>query len=140
LSKPSHDPYLISSQHPVLRNLVGATTSEELSKAESDLYHARVVQLRDYNLVDPTRDEQEIRGLHRHLFQDVYDWAGEYRIIDRRVHDGLHFAPYMSIELLIRNLTRALAEQNFLKGLERAIFVDRIAKFYDELNCIRPYR
>lgn len=86
-NKAAHDPYLISPDQPVLRNLIGANTYEELSQAESDLYHARVVQLKDHGLVAPTRDEQELRGLHRHLFQDVYDWAGEYRIIDMRLGD-----------------------------------------------------
>ncbi|NWN88411.1 MAG: Fic family protein [Micrococcaceae bacterium] len=136
----AHDPYLMSPDYPVLRNLVGANTYEELSKAEADLFHARVVQLNDHSLVAPTRDAQELRGLHRHLFQDVYDWAGEFRVIDMRLGDGDHFAPYISIPLGISNLMNDLAEQDFLKGLQRDAFVDRLAKFYDLLNYIHPFR
>ncbi|HEY4559100.1 MAG TPA: Fic family protein [Enteractinococcus sp.] len=139
-NKAAHDPYLISPDQPVLRNLIGVNTYEELSQAESDLYHARVVQLKDHSLVAPTRDEQELRGLHRHLFQDVYDWAGEYRIIDMRLGDGEHFAPCDSIPLLMRNFMTTLAEQDFLMGLNRAVFVDQLSRFYDELNFIHPFR
>lgn len=139
-NKAAHDPYLISPDHPVLRNLVGANTYEELSKAESDLYHARVVQLQDHRLVAPTRDVQELQRLHRHLFQDVYDWAGEFRIIDMRLGGGDYFAPCSTIALGIRNLMMDLAAEDFLKSLHREGFVDRLAWFYDFLNYIHPFR
>ncbi|TWS19780.1 cell filamentation protein Fic, partial [Tsukamurella conjunctivitidis] len=28
-----------------------------------------------------TYDAEHVRSIHRHLFQDVYEWAGEYRTV-----------------------------------------------------------
>jgi len=33
-----------------------------------------------------------------------------------------------------------LAEQDFLTGSNRAVFVDQLSRFYDELNFIHPFR
>lgn len=98
------------------------------------------MQLKDHNLVPPTRDAQELQGLHRHLFQDVYDWAGEYRIIDMRIMNGQHFAPCTSISFGISHLMNNLSEQDFLRGLPREDFLSRLTEFYDLLNYIHPIR
>lgn len=136
----THDPYLAGPNYNVLKNLVGATTPEELAAAESELFHARVIQLRDHNLVPPTRDAEEIKGLHRHLFQDVYEWAGEYRTIDMRRGVGEHFAPRDHIPYLVENVMAKLAEREQLSGLRRETFVREITELYDELNFIHPFR
>jgi cell filamentation protein len=40
----------------------------------------------------PTGDLTELRAIHRHLFQDLYDWAGQIRIIDIRKNvEGAEF-------------------------------------------------
>ncbi|PCC29511.1 hypothetical protein CIK76_05860 [Glutamicibacter sp. BW80] len=138
-SSSIEDPYL-TSPDGVLRNLVGADSYQALAEAEADLFHARVVQLRDHELVEQTRDAWEIRGLHRHLFQDVYDWAGEYRTINMRRGSGQFFAPSSHIPFLIDNVMSELANRNHLKDLEKEEFIDSLAKFYDELNHIHPFR
>ena len=33
----------------------------------------------DPSIVARTYDAAHVRSIHRHLFQDVYEWAGEYR-------------------------------------------------------------
>lgn len=68
------DPYL-DPETGLLRNKVGAQTKVALDEAEGDLSFARLVQLMDHP-VKPTGDLDELRAIHRHLFQDVYDWAG----------------------------------------------------------------
>jgi cell filamentation protein len=38
--------------------------------------------------------------IHRYIFQDVYDWAGEVRTVDIAKSDGLFcLAPYIDQEL-----------------------------------------
>lgn len=76
------DPYLIPGS-TVLRNLVGATTAADLAMAEGDLSFARALQLLDEPPI-ATYDLNDLRRIHFHLFQDVYDWAGELRTVDVR--------------------------------------------------------
>ena len=41
----------------------------------------------------PTSDLTELRAIHRHLFQDLCDWAGHIRIIDIRKNvEGAEFS------------------------------------------------
>lgn len=139
LSDPAPDPYL-DAKTGILRNLVAATTPDDLARAEADLYAARTVQLLDHQLVDPTRDSNEIRGLHAHLFQDLFDWAGTYRVIDMRRGSGQFFAPFSTIPHLIDSMCATLYECDNLKQLSHTDFIKNLADFYDQLNFIHPFR
>ncbi len=85
------DPYLIPGTN-VLRNLVGATDEDALAAAENDLCSARAAILRE-NLPPAEGTLEQLRRIHRFLFQDVYDWAGEIRTIDMGKGEGLPFQP-----------------------------------------------
>lgn len=83
------DPYPLPGTN-VLRNLVGVTSSAELAIAEAelaiaeaDLSFARALQLLD-SPVPETNDLRELQQIHLHLFQDVYEWAGQIRTVDVR--------------------------------------------------------
>lgn len=133
------DPYLVSPDG-VLKNLVGADSFSQLARAEADLCHARITQLEDHQLVAPSRDSDEIKGLHKHLFQDVYEWAGEFRTINMRRGDGQLFAPCDHIPWLLDNTLAELGRNNNLKGYDQEDFVASLCRFYDELNHIHPFR
>ena len=66
---------------PVLRNLVGARTYDELRQAEDVLVPMRAAEIADLGL-PATFDLDGLRSIHRQLFQDVYEWAGELRTVD----------------------------------------------------------
>lgn len=81
------DPY-IDPETGILRNKVGARSQRDLDAAEADLAAARAYRLILTNPIKPTGDLDELRAIHRHLFQDVYDWAGELRTVDISKHLG----------------------------------------------------
>ena len=39
-----------------------------------------------------TYDADHVRAIHRHLFQDVYEWAGQYRTVNMAKGVGRGFA------------------------------------------------
>lgn len=134
------DPYLIP-QSKVLRNLVGAATVETLAAAEADLSFARALQLLD-SPVAPTNDLRELQAIHRHLFQDLYDWAGDLRTVDVRknVPGADYFLPYGFIERASSICFSELAADEFLADLPRDSFVERLAYHYEKINYIHPFR
>lgn len=127
------DPYL-DSQTGILRNLPGASTADQLAEIEVDLTVSRTIQLQTYNLVAPTRDLVELQALHKHIFQDIFDWAGEIRTIDMRRGRGKFFAPKAGIETNALHVFGALHEKEHLRELHRDVFVRELASFYDQLN------
>lgn len=74
------NPYLISGTN-VLRNLIGATTVTELEADENDLVSARMLELQS-NLPAAQGTLRQLQQIHRQLFQDIYDWAGQIRTVD----------------------------------------------------------
>lgn len=134
------DPYLIPGTD-VLRNLVGATSTEVLAVAEADLSFARALQLLE-SPVTATNDLQELKQIHFHLFRDVYDWAGQPRNVDVRkdVPGAEFFMPWGYIENAAAICFTELAENRFLIGLTRDVFVERLAFHYEKVNYIHPFR
>ncbi len=74
------DPYLYE-ECPVLKNKLGIKTQEELDNAEADYV---VYRLKDLTL-NPMLGEyntDHLLKMHYYLFQDLYEWAGEPRVIE----------------------------------------------------------
>lgn len=134
------DPYLDPSTG-LLRNLISAATDAELVAAEGALVFARAVQLLDHP-PKPTGDLTELQAIHRHLFQDLFDWAGMIRTVDMRKNtEGAEFfMPVSLVERASSFIAEQLSSDNFLKGMSRDQFIDRLAHHYDELNYLHPFR
>ena len=65
----------------VLRNKADIRDQEALDSFEADATAVRMLELID-NPVQGTFDLPHLCAIHRHLFKDVYDWAGEIRTVD----------------------------------------------------------
>ena len=70
----------------VLRNLVGATTVAGLLLAEDRFVEWRMIQLRE-RPVAGRFDLAHVQAVHAHLFQDVYPWAGQLRMVNMSKRD-----------------------------------------------------
>lgn len=66
-----------------LRNNFGERDPQVLQHLEYRVIARRQLQLTVHpDSVERTYDAAHLRAIHRHLFQDVYSWAGEYRHVD----------------------------------------------------------
>ncbi|MFB2580887.1 Fic/DOC family protein [Herbiconiux sp. P15] len=126
----------------VLRNLEGITDAELLRRYEEAQALVRLVELADAPL-PATFDYDHMNAIHRHIFQDVYEWAGEERVgpVGFMSKDGHSYYPAGPA------LTEAahaeygkLASRDFLRGLDKAEFVDELAERWGELNVIHSFR
>jgi len=120
----------------VLINKLGITDEDGLEVAEVELTQTRIEQF------EPDFDDislSALRAIHRHLFQDVYRWAGELRTVDIS-KGGTRFANVTRIEPEANKLFRQLKEENYLVNSSRKSFVSRLAHYYSELNVIHPFR
>jgi len=79
------------------------------------------------------------RAIHRHLFQDVYAWAGRFRTV-RIAKQGSAFCYPEHIDREMRRLFTQLAQQKHLRGLEPTAFAAKAAHILAELNAIHPFR
>lgn len=84
-------------------------------------------------------DVRQYRAVHRHLFQDVYSWAGRFRTV--RISKGSSMFCYPeNIPAAMDRLFRSLSDQDELRGLDLAAFARHSAHVLAELNAIHPFR
>jgi len=124
-----------------LRNLLGAISSEELRKIEPQIVFANELELESIK-IPRTSDLTELLLIHQQLFKGVYDWAGKIRIIDikKNVDKAEFFLIVGKIIDASNYVFTELSNEDYLKGLSREIFIERLAYYYDQLNYIHPFR
>ncbi len=135
------DPYL-DPDTGLLRNRIGATTQQALDSAEADYGLARTVELIE-RPVKTTGDLRQLQAIHQRLFQDVYEWAGELRTVDiRKGSDPAaeFFMPVSRLQSGAGFAFQELADDNYLRGLDKDRFVSRLAHHYDQVNYLHPFR
>lgn len=134
------DPYL-DPETGLLRNLVNARSKAELDAIEGALVFARALQL-IHRPVSATGDLDEFRAIHRHLFQDVYAWAGQLRTVDLRknVEGADFFLPVSVIDRASQYAAEELRQDRMLAGLGRVQFIEKLSYHYDQWNYIHPFR
>jgi cell filamentation protein len=127
----------------VLRNKVGATTVDELRDAENDLVEYRLAELRERpSLVPRTFDSAHLKALHRQLFHDVYEWAGEFRTVGLAKGEGedTSFIPPLEIELPIAHVAQRIQDSDQLRDTAAGDLVGEVTYLYDYLNFAHPFR
>ena len=131
----AQDPYSYPGTD-VLRNKLGITNDAELTKAEQRYSTARCLEAARLSFAP---DARGYRDLHRHLFQDVYEWAGQDRTVQIGKGGSMFAAPsYVAREM--DKLFADMAGKNNFKGLTRDEFFDRLGNHVSELNAIHPFR
>ncbi len=76
----SSDPYVYPGT-TVLKNIPGIRNQEILDRFEADRVAQRSLELIECPL-SGLFDIDHLQGIHRYLFQDVYEWAGVFRTVD----------------------------------------------------------
>ncbi len=73
------DPYLYDNAD-VLKNLLGIKDEKELEKAESSITYIKLLDI-DKLADNCSFDARHLRLLHKYIFENIYEWAGEFRTI-----------------------------------------------------------
>lgn len=129
------DPYFWSNSQ-VLRNRLNIHAQQDLLKAERELTSLRAATL---ELGPVSRGLPHLCAIHRQLFQDVYEWAGELREVD--IYQGdTRFCHFEYIEKEGNALMQELEDEKYLVGLEQEAFIERLAHYYCEINVLHPFR
>ena len=114
----------------VLENKLGITNSSELAREEERLSKKRALELFEtqrFNAME-AGTFKALKGIHKYLFQDVYDFAGELRTVNI-AKGNFRFAPVMYLQAALENIEK----------MPQATF-DEIIEKYVEMNIAHPFR
>jgi cell filamentation protein, protein adenylyltransferase len=121
----------------ILRNKLGLGTSADLEAAEREITHAALLWLRE-SPVQATYDLTHLCAIHRRIFGDIYDWAGQIRTV--AIAKGSMFCLPHFIEPAAAEIFRHLRQEEFLRGLARDAFIDRMSYYLGEVNAVHAFR
>ena len=119
----------------VLKNIPGIREPAALQEFET----AISVQRSDEPLPGGRNSVRHYCAVHRHLFQDVYRWAGRFRTVRITKRESTFCFPE-NIRREMKQLFSALRQQDFLRGLTSDEFPEQSAHFLADPNAIHPFR
>lgn len=132
----SDDPYVYPGTD-VLRNIRDIRDGDELEELEARLTFLRGLQLAS-DLIAGEYDLAHPQAFHRYLFAGLYEWAGELRTVVLAKTDLFCLPEH--IESYGTEILGKLAEEDRLRGLDRELFIDRLAHYLGDVNALHPFR
>lgn len=121
-----------------LINKLGITDENKLKEFEGAVTFAKASEL-ELNPISDTFDVEHYKLIHKYLFEDIYDWAGEYRTVNIS-KKGTKFASADQISDLMNACFMRLKDNDYFQNKSFDEFVDNIVDFYCVTNMIHPFR
>ena len=121
----------------VLVNKLNIKDGKELFEAEKELTYIRLKELQDHP-VEGNFDFTHLRKIHRYIFQDLYNWAGEVRTVE--IGKGNLFCTTPCIPSYADSIFRKFYRQCNDKKKDKEQFVMALAENYGDLNALHPFR
>lgn len=113
-----------------LENKLGLTSSADLAREEERISKKKAVELFEKGLLDtlPAGKFVTLQAIHKYLFEDIYDFAGEIRTVNM-AKGNFRFAPLIYLQAALENIDK-MPQSNF----------DEIVEKYVEMNIAHPFR
>lgn len=135
MSNDTWDEYFIEGTN-VLKNKLGITNKEELSKNEKIITLKKLAYLEMFP-IEGKFDSDHLRKIHYFLFNDIYYFAGEYRKCEMA-----RFREFVNPDEIEVRLKNELDKMN--KEVKNILSIDGYSYFlaeeYYELMVIHPFR
>lgn len=84
-------------------------------------------------------DFEHYKAIHRFLFSDLYDWAGQVRDVNIS-KKGTVFCPASQIDEQADRIFTYLKDQRSFRGLSKNAFADALTDLYCATNMLHPFR
>ena len=135
------DPYI--QENGTLKNKLGITEYKDLNNAEKDIGFVKLIDIGER--FKQKYDIEYIKSIHRHIFEDIFDWAGEFRTVP--VYKTEIVIPGLSLEYsapkdIERDLNVVLGELNNINWVGKnidevtSIFTQQLARIWR----VHPFR
>jgi cell filamentation protein len=115
-----------------LKNKLSITDPQQFATTEADFTAFRLAELR-IAPIPGGFDSVHLQEIHHHVYQDLYDWAGELRRVDAGNR------PASDVAKSLNAVFDRLARENHLKGGTPEEWSHSASTYIYELGTIRPF-
>ena len=114
----------------MLKNKLGIDNPAELAREEERISKKKAAELFEKGILNNLQagSFSALQAIHRYLFEDIYDFAGEIRTVNL-AKGNFRFAPLMYLEAALENIDK-MPQSDF----------DEIIEKYVEMNIAHPFR
>ncbi|MEX2565286.1 MAG: Fic family protein [Cyclobacteriaceae bacterium] len=121
----------------ILRNLQDITDPDVLLFVESGAVTKRLQEL--YNNPIKIKGIVNLFDIHKHLFQDIYAWAGKKRIVEIS-KDGKQFFPTTHFDNALGYIDTLIADFKKIPKNNNRELAEKLAEILDNVNYLHPFR
>lgn len=122
----------------ILVNKFGIQDESKLDELESTITSIRNAEWLNEPLQN-SFDFDHYKAIHKYLFSDLYDWAGDIRKVNIS-KKGTQFCDAEKLENQADRIFKRLRECNCFRNLPHDAFVCEIVDFYCVTNFLHPFR
>lgn len=124
----------------LLQNKLGISDIAKLHEVEQDIVVKATAKLL-YEKLPTDFDFECLKHIHKVLFEDIYDFAGQIRTVDITKPDSK--VPFAYARFLAPESDRIFGElkkKSYLANLPKEKFIKEISSLVAELNALHPFR
>jgi cell filamentation protein len=121
----------------VLRNKAGVTDHNMLTLVETGATAKRANELKEKPF--KIKDSSDLLKIHKHLFQDIYEWAGKTRVVEIS-KGGTPFFPVKRFHMGFSHIDTLISEYRLIAPQDKPELTHKLAGILDTVNYLHPFR
>lgn len=121
----------------ILINKLNIKNEKDLFEAEKELTAIRLRELQR-NPIKGNFDFQHLKSIHKYIFQDIYNWAGEIRTVE--IGKGNLFCTTSCINSYANSVFQKYYLQCYASKDDFRDFIRVFSENYGDLNALHPFR
>lgn len=121
----------------LLRNLQDITDPDVLLFVESSAVTKRLQEI--YHNPIKINGIESLFEIHKHLFQDIYAWAGMRRKVEIS-KEGKQFFPTSYFDNALKYIDSLITDYNKIPKDNKYLIAKKLAEILDNVNYFHPFR
>ena len=127
----------IDPKSGLLMNLQDITDPDILLFVESGAVTKRLQELYEHPI--KVKGIGSLFEIHRHLFQDIYVWAGKKRVVEIS-KDGKQFFLTSHFDNAFKYIDQLVAAFKKIPRDNKKVLAEKLAEILDNINYLHPFR